>query len=160
MKPRGGAGWEARTDLKLIGCEKMKIILEPWAYPPTRGHSADAGLDLRSPDEFEIPAGSSAVVDTGVHILIPEGFCGLLVSKSGLNVNHDLQSTGLIDAGYTGTVTVKLYNFGWQPYKVHKGDKISQIVILPIHNPPIMIVDSLDGIETERGDNGFGSTGR
>lgn len=95
--------------------------------------------------------------DTGVHIELPEGTVGFLKSKSGLNVKHDITSDGVIDAGYTGNIVVKLYNHGKKNYFVGKGDKISQLVILPILTPGLEIAESLD--ETERGDNGFGSTG-
>ena len=80
------------------------------------------------------------------------------MSKSGLNVNHDITSTGLIDEGYTGSVVVKLYNHGDKDYTVKPGDKISQLVIVPIIKPNIYVVEELE--DTERGDNGFGSTGR
>ncbi len=80
------------------------------------------------------------------------------MSKSGLNVHHDITSEGVIDVGYTGAIVVKLYNHGEIPYFVKKGDKISQLVIVPVVIPPLEIVDELE--DTERGDGGFGSTGR
>lgn len=82
---------------------------------------------------------------------------GFLKSKSGLNVNHGITSEGVIDMGYTGSIKVKLYNHGEEDYTVSAGDKISQLVILPILTPTLELVDKLE--ETERGDNGFGSTG-
>ena len=125
---------------------------------PTRAHEQDAGADLYSPVSITVDPHSSAVIDTGVHMAIPDGFCGLLVSKSGLNVNHDITNTGLIDAGYTGSIRVKLYNHGNTPYLLSKGDKISQIVIIPVALCDFIQVDTLD--DTERGCGGFGSTGR
>lgn len=125
---------------------------------PTRAHEQDAGADLYSPVSITVDPHSCAVIDTGVHIAIPDGFCGLLVSKSGLNVNHDITSTGLIDAGYTGSVRVKLYNQGNTPYHINTGDKISQIVIIPVALCDFIQVDTLD--DTERGCGGFGSSGR
>ncbi len=82
----------------------------------------------------------------------------MLKSKSGLNVNHGLVSEGVIDSGYTGSICVKLYNHGKNPYIVKPGDKISQLVIMPILTPELELVEHLE--DTERGDNGFGSTGR
>ena len=82
----------------------------------------------------------------------------LLKSKSGLNVKHDITSEGVIDVGYTGSIVVKLYNHGIKPYSVKRGDKITQLVIMPIICPSIEIVEDLQ--ETERGNGGFGSTGR
>lgn len=137
---------------------KVKVMIEDGGKLPTRAHKQDAGADLYSPRSITIDPHSSAVIDTGVHIAIPDGFCGLLVSKSGLNVNHDITNTGLIDAGYTGSIRVKVYNHGNTPYLLNKGDKISQIVIIPVALCDFIQVDTLD--DTERGCGGFGSTGR
>ena len=126
---------------------------------PTRAFETDAGLDLYSPECVNIPPKWSVVIDTGVHIELPKNTVGLLKSKSGLNVKHGIQSgEGVIDVGYTGSIRVKLYNHSGKWYQVNKGDKISQLVILPILTPDLELVDELD--ETERGDGGFGSTGR
>ena len=136
----------------------MKIKLDPGAYMPERAHSLDAGLDLRAPHEMRLYRYSSATIDPGVHVEIPEGYVGFLKSNSGLNVRHGITSEGVIDAGYTGSIVVKLYNHSGQYYRVNKGDKISQLVILPILRPEMELVSDLEA--TERGDNGFGSTGR
>ena len=111
-----------------------------------------------SPVKVTVYPGESAVIDTGVHMAIPHGYAGLLVSKSGLNVKHGILSTGLVDAGYTGSIRVKLYNHGHEAYTVSEGDKISQIVILPAMLCGFRQVESLE--ETERADGGFGSTGK
>lgn len=136
----------------------MKIKLDNGAYTPTRAHSADAGLDIYSRERKIVRAHDSECFDTGVHIEIPRGYVGFLKSKSGLNVKHGLTSEGVIDSGYTGSICVKLYNNSDKPYIVNQGDKISQLVILPIITPELELVDSLN--DTERGDGGFGSTGR
>lgn len=136
----------------------MKIMLEPWAIMPTRAHETDAGLDLYAPEKQIVPARESVVFDTGVHIQLPENTVGMLKSKSGLNVKHGLTSEGVIDVGYTGSITVKLYNNSGTDYTVERGDKISQLVILPIVVPSLEVVTSLE--ETARGNGGFGSTGR
>lgn len=138
--------------------EKMKIKLDPGAYMPERAHDADAGYDLRSPITDRLYAGHAIVIDTGVHVAIPEGYAGFLKSKSGLNVKHDIVGEGVIDSGYTGSIRVKLYNHGDESYVINRGDKISQLVILPIITPAMELVNELD--KTERGDNGFGSTGK
>jgi len=135
----------------------MKIKLEKGAFAPERAHETDAGLDLRTPVEFELLAGSSIVIDTGVHIQLPHNTCGVLVSKSGLNTNHGITSTGLIDEGYTGSIAVKLYNHSMNPHCFSKGDKISQLVVMPVMYVSVEIVDEISG--GTRGDNGFGSTG-
>lgn len=136
----------------------MKVKLDPGAYMPERAHIEDAGYDLRSPVEGCLSAGKSVVIDTGVHVQVPHGYVGMLKSKSGLNVWHNIVGEGVIDSGYTGSICVKLYNHGSNDYKIEVGDKISQLVILPILTPEIELVATLE--ETDRGDNGFGSTGR
>lgn len=136
----------------------MKVMIDEDAYIPTRAHDTDAGLDLRSPETIYLPAHSGRIIDTGVHVELPRGTAGLLVSKSGLNVKNGITSTGLIDEGYTGSIAVKLYNHSPVPYKVIRGDKISQLVIIPVLYEDVEIVDELS--ETERGVRGFGSTGK
>lgn len=136
----------------------MKIKLDPGAYMPERAHSADAGYDLRSPVKCRLYAGEAVVIDTGVHVQIPTGYVGMLKSKSGLNVKHDIVGEGVIDSGYTGSIRVKLYNHGSESYMIEVGDKVSQFVILPIITPDLELVTALE--ETDRGNNGFGSTGR
>lgn len=136
----------------------MNIILDNGAFMPEFAHKTDAGADLRSPVCATVPARGSVVIDTGVHVEIPEGYVGMLKSKSGLNVKHDLIGTGTIDSGYSGSIRVKLYNLGDTDYQVFRGDKIIQMVILPCGYCEFTQVDKF--AETERGDGGFGSTGR
>ena len=151
----------------------MKIKMDEGAILPTRAHATDAGLDLYSRDDKTLYAmkcdgvGSNLAFylhggecfDTGVHIELPPGYYGKIESKSGLNVKHNVVSCGgVIDEGYTGSIVVKLYNFGDTIYQVHRGDKIAQLVIMPYAAPDLEVVDSLE--ETERGESGFGSTGR
>lgn len=138
---------------------RIKVKLDPGATLPTRGYDTDAGWDLYAKEEFTVPAGGSAVHDTGVHMAIPRGYCGMIVSKSGLNVKKGLTCTGLVDALYSGSIVVKLYNRDMgRDYKFETGDKITQIVILPIPEIELEVVDHLE--EIGRGSNGFGSTGR
>ena len=136
----------------------MKIMLDDGAYMPTRAHSMDAGLDLYSPVDVLLMSQASAVIDTGVHVELPPGSVGFLKSKSGLNVKHGILGEGVIDAGYTGSIRVKLYNHSGDTYKIQRGDKVTQLVILPVLLPDLEQVDRLE--DTERGVGGFGSTGR
>lgn len=138
--------------------QKIRVKLDEGAIMPTRAHAADAGYDLYARETQIISARESVKFDTGVHMEIPVGYVGMLKSKSGLNVKFGLVGEGVIDAGYTGSIAVKLYNHSGYDYKVNKGDKISQLVIMPIITPELEEVDSLE--ETDRGDNGFGSSGR
>lgn len=138
--------------------KKLRVVLDDGAKMPTRAHSSDAGFDLYARETAIVEAKDSRKFDTGVHIEIPEGYVGFLKSKSGLNVKHGITSEGVIDAGYTGSIVVKLYNNSGYDYKVNAGDKISQLVLLPIVTPELEIADSLTN--SDRGDNGFGSSGR
>lgn len=136
----------------------MKIKLDENAFMPERAHETDAGLDLKSPVDMYIMPHKSGVIDTGVHVEIPKGYVGMLKSKSGLNVKHGIVSEGVIDCGYTGSIVVKLYNHGRQTYRINKGDKITQLVVMPVHISKLQVVKELD--ETDRGENGFGSSGK
>lgn len=137
----------------------MRIMLDDGAYMPVRGHSTDAGMDLLTPIAFVIEPNSSVTIDTGVHIELPPNTVGMLKSKSGLNVKYGITSEGVIDVGYTGSIVAKLYNHGNEPVAFEVGNKITQLVIMPIVIPDSLeVVKSLES--TERGNNGFGSTGR
>ena len=146
----------------------MKIMLDEGAKMPTRAHPWDAGLDLYTPRIEWVPrcyvtvdddiGVGEVTIDTGVHVEIPEGYVGLIKSKSGLNVKHGLTAEGVIDAHYTGSICVKLYNHTPIEHHFDAGDKIAQLVIVPCLLPELELVDKLE--ETDRGDNGFGSTGR
>ena len=138
---------------------KMKIMLEPTAFVPVRAHETDAGLDLRSRWHTLIPAHGSAEFDTGVHIELPHGWYGKIESKSGLNVKHGVVSLGgTIDEPYRGSIVVKLYNMSDEDYVVNAGDKVAQLVIMPYIAPELEVVDKLS--ETERNQQGFGSSGK
>lgn len=135
---------------------EVKVVLDKGAFMPEKAYNVDAGFDIRTPIDFEVF--DDYTVDTGVHIEIPEGYVGFLKSKSGLNVNRGILTEGVIDCGYTGSIRVKLYNNSYQPQDFKKGDKITQLVILPIPEVELKQVEKL--AETERGDDGFGSTGK
>lgn len=139
----------------------MKIMLDKskGAIMPERGYATDAGLDLKTPVDVTIFPKSSAIIDTGVHIQLPSRTVGMLKSKSGLNVKFGINSEGVIDEGYTGSIVAKLYNHSDDTVFLHKGDKVTQLVILPVIIPTRLdVVESLEN--TDRGNNGFGSTGR
>lgn len=135
----------------------LPFALEDGAKLPTRGHAQDAGLDLYSREAKTIPLYGYEEFDTGVHVELPPGSCGLLVSKSGLNINRNLISTGLIDEGYSGSIKVKLYNLGDKDQRIQKGAKISQLLILPVMTMNPVLVEEVAG--GDRGSDGFGSTG-
>ena len=136
----------------------LKVMLARGAKMPTRAHENDAGFDLYSPVDALIYNDDSVVIDTGVHVQIPPGYVGLVKSKSGLNVWHSVTSEGVIASGYTGSIRVKLYNHGRCAVSIARNQKISQLVIVPIATPELLLVDEF--LQTERGDGGFGSTGK
>lgn len=139
----------------------VKVKLDRGAYMPEKAHKLDAGFDIRTPYGFEIAPGEAYIVDTGVHMQIPEGYVGFLKSKSGLNVKYGITGEGVIDAGYEGSIVAKLYRSRTSINGASifdKGDKIIQIVILPIPEVELEQVEELE--PSERGSKGFGSTGR
>lgn len=144
--------------LRIWRTNTMNIILDNGAFKPEFAHKTDAGADLRSPICATVPARGSVVIDTGVHVEIPEGYTIFLKSKSGLNVMHNLIGEGVVDALYTGSIKVKLYNLGDTDYQILRGDKIIQMVILPCAYCEFTEVEQF--ADSERGTGGFGSTGR
>lgn len=136
----------------------MKVQLDPGAYMPTRSHPTDAGADLRAPYRFILRANSRKVIDTGTHFVIPAGYVGMVKSKSGLMTNEGIVTDGTVDSGYSGSVRVCLFNHSGKHRVFEKGEKIAQIVFLPIITPDFEQVYEITG--GERSDNGFGSTGR
>lgn len=134
----------------------MKYMLDFGAFKPVRAHTDDAGLDLRSMKSGWIFPKCRKVFRTGVHVAIPKGYVGLLTSKSGL-MCEGMTSRGTIDSGYTGDIKVVLFNHSWRFIKIKEGQKISQLVIMPIITPELDQVLKFD--ETERGTGGFGSSG-
>lgn len=147
---------------------KIGLMLDKGAHAPEKGHNDDAAYDLKTPRAFCLGLGESIAIDTGVHMVIPKGYCGVIQAKSGLNVKDDIITTGLVDAGYTGSIVVKLYRqstydaCGYAPREKCKefeaGDKIAQIRIVAVPETELEFVEELP--ETERGYGGFGSTGR
>ena len=138
---------------------KMKIVLDENAIMPERANPNDAGLDLISPVDVNLLAGCREVIDTGVHVEIPQGYVGLITSKSGLMAQNGILTSGTIDSGYTGSLRVVLFNLDDNDkiLQIKRGRKIAQLVIFPIISPELEVVDKLD--ETARGSGGFGSTG-
>lgn len=136
----------------------LKVMLDNGAFMPGRAHDTDAGYDLRSPVCGTIPPRGFVVVDTGVHIQLPPGKAAVVVSKSGLYTKSRISSTGLIDEGFTGSIRIGLENHSDMEYTFMRGDKISQFYITDYYGLPLELVDKLD--ESDRGADGFGSTGK
>ena len=123
-----------------------------------RAFSHDAGLDIYSNNSVLVTARGSSVVSTNLYIQVPEGFVGLLWSRSGLSFKHGIEvGAGCIDSGYTGEVKVKLFNHSDQDYQVNVGDKIAQLLTIPVSLENYRKSDQLPN--SSRGTLGFGSTG-
>ena len=134
--------------------------IHPDAVLPSYAHPSDAGMDVRSVEDLTIAPGSRALVPTGLVMLLPPMYEAQVRPRSGLALKSGitvLNTPGTIDSGYRGEVGVILVNLGDAPFEVKKGDKVAQIVIAPVTQPAIEETDTID--ETDRGADGFGSTG-
>lgn len=136
----------------------MKVKIDMEAKLPIRAHETDAGYDLFAMRNTYVMPRGRITADTGVHCEIPAGYFGDIRPKSGLLFKHDIFTAGTVDSGYTGSIRVRIINFGEEPYEFKAGEKIAQVVFVPCYTPELEIVEELD--ETERGSGGFGSTGK
>ncbi len=135
--------------------------LDPDLPLPGYAHPGDAGLDLYAADTTTLQPGERALVPCGIAIAIPEGHVGLVNPRSGLAVDHGLtvlNGPGTIDAGYRGELKVLLINLGQDAVEIRHGERIAQLLLLPVALVDVREVDRLD--VTSRGSGGFGSTGR
>ncbi|NYJ19008.1 dUTP diphosphatase [Glaciibacter psychrotolerans] len=128
---------------------------------PNYAHPGDAGADLHSSEDLVLAPGERALVGTGVSIALPDGYAAFIVPRSGLAAKHGItivNSPGTIDAGYRGEIKVALLNTDSSAsFPVNAGDRIAQMVIMPVTRATFIPVDRLPG--SLRGDGGFGSTG-
>ncbi len=133
--------------------------LRPDTKLPTYAHPGDAGFDLYIPDDLTIQPGERLSIPLGLAMEIPDGYTGLLLDKSGLSHKHGLKSFGgVIDAGYRGEFHAGIMNLSDKPYTFSKGDKIMQMLIMPVAHADIIESDSLS--ESPRGAGAFGSSGK
>lgn len=142
---------------------RVQNLLASEDHLPTRAHAGDAGIDLRyaGTEPITITPSRQELLPTGVAVAIPEKHAGLICPRSGLSAKHGItvvNGPGIIDHGYTGEIKVCLGVVGTtNEHTIHPGERIAQLVITPITAPGITLVDTLD--DSERGDDGFGSTG-
>jgi dUTP pyrophosphatase len=123
-----------------------------------KAHIHDAGFDLLSNVDTTIPARGSQLINTGLHVEVPYGSAGIIKSRSGLAVLYGLEvGAGVIDAGYTGEILILIRNHSDKDYSVRRGDKIAQMLIVHVNCSAVIPVRELT--ESERGPNGFNSTG-
>jgi dUTP pyrophosphatase len=139
----------------------MNVKVFDGGYMPRRAHFDDAGIDLLTPEGFTLRPGESRVVDLKVGFEIPIGYFGKLESKSGLNVNHGVICPGgVIDSGFRGLVKVRMMNTGSEDYTFMRGDKVVQMVLIPVLLADLNEVDELTPSESGRDNSGYGSIGR
>ncbi len=131
--------------------------LSPSATLPTRAHDDDAGLDLYLSEDLIVGPGQGAMASTGVAMAIEKGFVGMIADRSSLGKKGLKTAGGIIDAGYRGEIKVIVRNLTVEEMRFQKGERIAQLLILPIATPKVEEVNDLD--QTKRGSGGFGSTG-
>jgi len=134
--------------------------LDPGLSVPGYAHPGDAGVDLRARHRLVLEPGDRAAVPTGIALSIPEGFAGLVAPRSGLAARHGIgvvNAPGVVDSGYRGEIRVILVNHGRDPVTIERGDRIAQLVVVPVAVVGFLEVNDLP--PSSRGEGGFGSTG-
>lgn len=135
-------------------------MLNPEAKAPVRAHKNDAGMDLYTTETVTLGPNEGQVVKTGIAVEIPEGFVGKIEDRSSMGKNGIRTMGGVVDSGYTGEVGVILWNVSKKVHQIMAGDKIAQMLIYKVETPSISIYADLFPSDSERGDGGFGSTGK
>ena len=145
---------------------KIKVQLDPGAFMPTKAHDTDAGFDLYLKENIPLCIGIYNLINTGVHFAIPAGWEGQIRPRSSSSIRYIDVAFGTIDSGYTGSVGIYvkympsdyyLSKHG-SPLLLKKGERIAQIVFNQVPNVNLELGD-VTGLQTERGANGFGSSG-
>ncbi|HTN58837.1 MAG TPA: dUTP diphosphatase [Protaetiibacter sp.] len=140
--------------------ESVEVLLRA-DVAPAYAHAGDAGADLVSTDDIVLAPGQRATVGTGVAIALPDGYVAFVVPRSGLAAKHGItivNSPGTVDAGYRGEIRVTLLNTdARESYSISAGDRIAQLIVMPVSRARFIPVERLPG--SDRGEGGFGSTG-
>lgn len=144
--------------------EKISVkLLRPGARVPTYGTEASAGADLYAcmQDKVEVGPGQSAMIPTGIAMEIPKGYAGLVFARSSMGAKRGLapaNKVGVIDSDYRGEIRVVLYNHSGEPQSIEPGERVAQLLIVPVFTPGFQEAEKLS--DTGRGAGGFGSTGK
>lgn len=144
--------------------DKINVkMLRSGAHMPTYGTAEAAGADLYAclEETLTIQPGQTAPVPTGIALEVPRGCAGLIFARSSMGVKRDLapaNKVGVIDSDYRGEIFVMLHNHGGKPQPVEPGERVAQLVIVPVFTPGFRQVEQLS--DTLRGEGGFGSTGK
>ena len=140
----------------------LPIQLEEGAQMPTYAHDTDAAADLYAADTIVLPAHSTSnMIRTGVHIALPEGWMAMIFPRSSIGAKTGLRlsnSAGIIDSGYRGALGILYDNISDSDYTINVGDRIAQLLVMPSYHFRAKVVDTLD--DTDRGQGGFGSSGK
>ena len=143
----------------ILYCKRLR----PQAVLPVRATSGSSGMDLSAciEEPITLAPGSRILIPTGIAAAIPQGAAGMIYARSSLGVKHGIalsNGVGVIDSDYRGEIHVGLCNFSSEPYTIHPGERIAQLVLHPVLLPKVLETQELD--DTQRGAGGFGSTGR
>ncbi len=140
--------------------ESVEVLIQA-PILPKYAHAGDAGADLHAAESIVLAPGTRALVGTGVSMALPDGFAAFVVPRSGLAVKHGItivNAPGTVDAGYRGEIKVALLNTDPnEPFTISVGDRIAQLIVMPVVRASFIAVDKLPG--SQRGEGGFGSTG-
>ncbi len=140
--------------------ESVEVLITATTVP-NYAHPGDAGADLHSAQSLILEPGHRALIKTGVAIALPDGYAAFVVPRSGMAAKHGitvLNSPGTVDAGYRGEIMVTLLNTDASaPYSIAIGDRIAQLIVMPVTRARFIPVETLPG--SQRGEGGFGSTG-
>jgi dUTP pyrophosphatase len=145
----------------IIGVVRIPLKrLDPDLPIPAHAHRGDGGVDLFAREAVRLEPGERAAVATGIAVAIPPGHAGLVTPRSGLALRRGLgivNAPGLVDSGYRGEIRVVLVNHGSDPVEVARGDRIAQLIVVPVAVQEYVEVEALP--PSDRGAGGFGSTG-
>ncbi len=136
--------------------------LDPDLDLPQRQRAGDAAADLPARISHVFAPGERAMIPTGFAIAVPEGMCALVLPRSGLAAKHGLtvaNAPGLIDSGYRGEIVAILVNHGTEPVSIERGQRIAQLLVMPVPTLGFVEVDELPSAPDDRGGAGFGSSG-
>lgn len=142
--------------------DSLKVYLRSErATLPTKGSALAAGYDIYSAEDAVIPAQGQGLVDTDISVIVPIGTYGRVAPRSGLAVKHGISTgAGVVDADYRGEIKVVLFNHSQKDFEIKKGDRVAQLVLEKIVNAEIQQIEKHELVATERGEGGFGSTGK
>lgn len=141
-------------ELKKLGIKREDVKL------PVIAHRGDAGIDFFAPYDVEIPPRGDVLISTGMRVQIPEGTVLIAFNRSSMALKGIIKGAQVVDSSYRGILKIHLINLKDEPYRIKKGDKIIQFVLLPYFSPEIKEVTAEEfDWRSERGEGGFGSTG-